>query len=374
MLDVLFDPNNYPFWILIIAIIAGAIAIISRPFSTYVKFVYPNAKYEAIGNPYVSEKEISKLADSKNLDDFADALNSNKNYKIESKKSSEIQDQLDNNFIKTIEMMKKDSSKKMIDFYDAYLEKQDFYLIKNLLKDKLNDKEFDENIFDRAVLVKTKNLLKNISSAEKNKISEVLKDNNFPKNLTDTLSEENVDLIKFDNEFDKFIVEKLKDVRVPYKCKDGKNKFINYLVDTINIKNVLRAKQIGYDEKTSKKLFIGEGQEIASWKYNELAESDSVSQIINSLQGTSYYDSLKNVIEDYNKENSVQVLENALDGNFLKLMKDISTENYVTIGPTIRFIVSKEFEVKNLKIIAKGLSENIPSDTIKKLLIMEANL
>ena len=189
MLDVLFDPNNYPFWILIIAIIAGAIAIISRPFSTYVKFVYPNAKYEAIGNPYVSEKEISKLADSKNLDDFADALNSNKNYKIESKKSSEIQDQLDNNFIKTIEMMKKDSSKKMIDFYDAYLEKQDFYLIKNLLKDKLNDKEFDENIFDRAVLVKTKNLLKNISSAEKNKISEVLKDNNFPKNLTDTLSE-----------------------------------------------------------------------------------------------------------------------------------------------------------------------------------------
>ena len=136
----------------------------------------------------------------------------------------------------------------------------------------------------------------------------------------------------------------------------------------------MRAKQIGYDEKTSKKLFIGEGQEIASWKYNELAESDSVSQIINSLQGTSYYDSLKNVIEDYNKENSVQVLENALDGNFLKLMKDISTENYVTIGPTIRFIVSKEFEVKNLKIIAKGLSENIPSDTIKKLLIMEANL
>ena len=372
MLETLFDPNNYPFWVLIIAILAGAIAIIARPFSTYVKFVYPNAKFEAIGNPYTTEKELDKLIESKNLDGFIDILNSNKDYKMEGKIAYELQKSLDNNFIKTVKMMQKDSSKKMNDFYNTYLEKLDFYLIKNLLKDKLHGKEIEENIADKAILDETKILLQNLIEIEKNKIPQLLKDYKYPKNVIDALSEENIDSLKFDTEFDKFIIDKLRKIKVPYKCENGKKKFVNYFVDTINIKNLLRAKQIGYDVESCKNLFVGEGQEVASWKYNELAESESVSQIISSLQGTSYYDPLKNVIEEYNEENSVQVLENSLDSNLLKLMKDVSIENYVTIGPTIRFIVSKEFEIKNLKIIVKGLSENIPSDIIKKLLVVEA--
>jgi vacuolar-type H+-ATPase subunit C/Vma6 len=53
-------------------------------------------------------------------------------------------------------------------------------------------------------------------------------------------------------------------------------------------------------------------------------------------------------------------------------MKDISTQNYVTIGPTIRFLVSKEFEIKNLKIVAKGVDEHLSSELIKGFLIKEA--
>jgi vacuolar-type H+-ATPase subunit C/Vma6 len=56
---------------------------------------------------------------------------------------------------------------------------------------------------------------------------------------------------------------------------------------------------------------------------------------------------------------------------YLKHIKEISQENYITIGPTIRFLVSKEFEIRNLKAIAKGISENIGSDLIKEILITE---
>jgi vacuolar-type H+-ATPase subunit C/Vma6 len=55
-------------------------------------------------------------------------------------------------------------------------------------------------------------------------------------------------------------------------------------------------------------------------------------------------------------------------------MDNISTQNYVTIGPTIRFLVSKEYEIKNLKIIAKGIDENLSSDLIKKLIITEETI
>jgi vacuolar-type H+-ATPase subunit C/Vma6 len=46
----------------------------------------------------------------------------------------------------------------------------------------------------------------------------------------------------------------------------------------------------------------------------------------------------------------------------------------VTIGPTFRYIISKEFEIKNLKIITKGIGEEISSDIIKPLLIREVSI
>ena len=58
MFEILLDPQHLPFWILVLGILAGAIAIISRPFSTYVRFVYPNAKFESIGNPFLNEKNL----------------------------------------------------------------------------------------------------------------------------------------------------------------------------------------------------------------------------------------------------------------------------------------------------------------------------
>lgn len=372
MFDVVFDPYNYPFWILIIGILAGVIAIISRPFSTYVKFVYPNAKFEAIGNPFITEKELSRIIDSKDLTGFKDSLNTSKDYNVSGESTYDVQQSLDDHFIQTIDMMRKDSSKKMNDFYDTYIEKLDIYLIKAALKNKLEDKEIDARIIDEAILPTSKKLLQKIMDSEKRNIPEILKSHGFEEEIIDVFSNEHVDFLKLDTIIDKHVINKFKQVKVPYKCDKAKRKFVNTIIDMVNIKNVLRAKQLGYNEESCKQLFIGAGQEIASWKFKEMAELDSVPHVISSLEGTSYYDALKDAIEDYNRDRSVQVLENALDGLLLKLVKDISTENYVTIGPTFRFIVSKEYEIKNLKIIAKGIGEGLSSDIIKSLLIREA--
>jgi V/A-type H+-transporting ATPase subunit C len=374
LLDIIFNPNNYPFWILIIAIIAGIIAVISRPFSTYVKFVYPNAKFEAIGNPYITEKEISRISDNKNLADFKDTLNSSKDYQVSGESVNDIQHSLDKNFISSINMMQNDSSKKMKDFYNVFIEKLDIFLIKNAIKRKLKDNKIDENIIDKAVLDKTKLILKKIIDAEKENLNEFLKEYGFNKGIIKLLSSEDFDYLELDTAIDKFIIEKIKAVNVPYKCDKPKQLLINNMIDILNIKNVLRAKHLGYDEESIKKLLIGEGQELASWKLKEISEADSVPQVITSLEGTSYYDSLKNAIEEYTNEDSVQYFENALDSHFLKLVRDISTQNYVSIGPTLRFILSKEYEIKNLKIIAKGISEGFSTEIIKPLLVLEANV
>ena len=372
MFESLLDPYNYPFWIITIAVIAGAIAIISRPFSTYVKFVYPNAKFEAMGNPFVGDKELDSVAESKDILSFKETINTLKDYNISGGDTYSIQKSLDETFIETVTMMRKDSSKKMNNFYDVYLEKMDMHIVKHVIIRKLDGKNISDEKIDEAILPKTKKLLKKLVDVEKNDLPKLLRDYGFGKEIIETVLEEQPDFLKIDTTINKHILNNFKQTQVPYKCEQGKQLLIKTITDITNIKSVLRAKQLNYDAEACKLFFVGEGREIPPWKYNELAELESVSQIITSLEGTSYYNILKDSIEKYNKDKSVQVLELALDQLFLSLVKEISIQYYINIGPTLRFLVSKEFEIRNLKVIVKGISENLPADFIKNLLVKEA--
>ena len=121
LLENIFDPNNFLFWILILGVLGGIIAYVFRTFLAYFKFVYPNAKFEAMGNPFLTEKELTRLLNSKDLTNFKELLNASRDYNIVGDNSYELQNSLDNQLFLSIEMMRKDSSKKMYDFFDIYL-------------------------------------------------------------------------------------------------------------------------------------------------------------------------------------------------------------------------------------------------------------
>jgi V/A-type H+-transporting ATPase subunit C len=369
--DIIFDPNNYPFWIILLSVLAIIIFLIIRSFSIYFKFVYPNAKFEAIGNPYIKEKELDNLSDSKDVLSFIETINKLEQYKISGTDTYSIQKSLDDLFIKSIFMMRNDSSKKMNRFFDIYLEKLDIFLIKNVLKRKIEGITIEQEKINEAILPTTKKLLLKILDSEKNNLPVTLKEYGFDEEIIKELSNEKLDFLKIDTAINKDLINRLKQIKVPNKSEKAKQKFVKTIIDINNIKNILRAKQLNFNQEQCRNLFIGEGQEIALWKYNELANLESVAQVVSGLEDTSYYNSLKNAIEVYNKEKSVQLLEVALDKHFLKLVEDISIQNYLSIGPTIRFLISKEFEIMNLKIIVKGIAENLPTDIIKKFLVFE---
>ena len=58
MLEELLNPYHPLFWVFILVIIGVVFWILLRPFLTTMRFVYPSAKYEAMGNPYVKEKNL----------------------------------------------------------------------------------------------------------------------------------------------------------------------------------------------------------------------------------------------------------------------------------------------------------------------------
>ena len=365
------DPYGIPFWVLIISVISLAVAVISRPFSSYMKFIYPNAKYESMGNPYIRRRKISEIIDTKDVDSFKENLNTSKDYDIKGEMVSDIQKSLDDSFIENVEMMKKDSSKKMHPFLNAYLEKMDLHVIKKFLRDKIKKSEIDEKILDEINSSKNLDFLNELLGVKGEEITLVLKRYGYEKLSAYLKEEKKPDFLKINSLVDKKFLEDLENVEVPYKCEKAKNNLIKIMIDNINIKNVLRALKMGYNVESIKNMFLKEGREIRRWKYNEMAESESVSQAVSALEGTRYYDAIKESIERYNKEKSVQVLELALDKNFLNRIKDISQQNYTTIGPTLRFLISKEFEIRNLKIVVKGIAENLSSENIKKYMVTE---
>jgi len=369
LLDFLLDPFNYLFWIFITTIIIVSITIVWRPYYIYIKFAYINAKVEAIGNPFLTEKELNRLSESKNIIDFKDTLNANKDYNIIGKSSNEIQNSLDDNFIDTIEQSKNDSSKKMKEFFDIFYEKYDLYYIKIIIKNKLINLSIDEIDSGKIKIKKIKRLYDEIIDSEIEKIPEILKKYGFDEEIKKIDFTDNIDYILFDSIIDRYIINKFKNVKIPSKCVNGKQDFINRMTDIKNVKNILRAKNLGYDENNCNKLFLGDGQEISSWKYKVLSQSEDVYQIISNLEGTSYYNILKDSIEKFNQERSTQIFEKILDELYLQNLKEISIKNYVHIGPILRFLISKEFEIMNLKIISKGIEEKINSDVINKLLI-----
>jgi len=351
-------------------IIIVAITIVWWPFNVFVQFSYINAKLEAIGNPILNDKEINRLIELKNLNEFKENLNTNKDYNIIGNNSSELHESLDLNYIETLENTKKDSSKKMNEFFNIFYEKIDFVFIKNLIKYKLKNIPIEKNYLDKIYLKKTRKLYEDIIDSENEKIIDLLINYGFNEEIKNIIIEKNIDLILFDNQIDRHIINKLKNVKIHQKCRTAKKEFVNITIDIKNLKNIIRAKNLLYDEKTSKKLFLGEGKEISNWKFQELSQSENINQIISSLEGTSYYNDLKDNIEIYNKEKSTQIFEKVLDELFLKKLKEFSIQNYVHIGPILRYLISKEYEIMNLKIISKGIEENINPNIIKKLIIM----
>ena len=373
MLDVFFDPNNPFMWILIIAIITGALAILIRPFRTFAQFAYPNAKFESIGNPFVKEPQLQRMLEYTDLQQFIDQLNTQKDYTISEKTAAAIQQELDHQFVHTIQMMKQDSTKKMHAFYNAYLETLDANILKTALKQYVTDQHIDEQLSEQAVSSTIQKHILLLSKTESENMKTVLQRLEYPSYIQHLITAEEKEFSSFalDAAVDKFFINKLKNVSVPYKCEKAKQEYIKRMIDIRTIKHILRAKHLGYDADHCTQLLINEGFELAMWKQEELCKAENPKEVINRLEGTKYYQPLQKLFDTTQKTPSVQTYTDAIDQIWLSLLRNLSTTFYTTIGPSLRFLEYKQTEIRNLKIMAKGIAENLPKQLISSLLIKE---
>lgn len=179
-------------------------------------------------------------------------------------------------------------------------------------------------------------------------------------------------ILSLESALDKYYLGKLlRSTDVP--SDENKQILYSYIgtqVDVANLKLIIRAKEDGLDYDAIAPYILDEGYQLREWKLKDLMESPDVTNVISGLEGTKYAESLTDVMTVYNETGSVAVFEKALNAYASDYAKSLATKKPLGIGPIIGYLIQKENEIKNLKIIARAKREaDFPNDKIMEMLL-----
>ena len=391
------DPGNYYFWVITTSIALAVLGILKGKIQmlvTITSFAYPNAKFNAMGNDYVKKLELEALMEARSFQDATGIL-ATKNYPLKESKNANNSEALLNEYsLKSLQDILQDIPPGLQPLVKAYLKKYEVGIIKRVLRSRLiktssrhrtssskAGKARDKSKGDRDQLSDfrpvgdvTSDLISQMLDAERaDEIADLFARTPFGKELRDAIHEYDGNFYKIENILDKYVFHELRlaDEKVSKTVAEPTRFFVNHLLDVANIKLLLRAKRKEYDAETSKNLLFPPGQVLSTWKLEQMCEASNVTELITELEGTKYYPVLKDHLAKVEKTGEVSPLETALDKYLLKLVIEIAIQYTTTAGPTIRYMISREYETRNLNTILHGLEERLGHKRIMPLTISE---
>lgn len=176
--------------------------------------------------------------------------------------------------------------------------------------------------------------------------------------------EVNKDPQKIDIIVDTFMYKELVDIKksLNYKFTD---KLVNAIIDSTNIKTLLRVKKQGKGREFASEVIVSGGSIDKDTLVSIINETPE--NIISKLSFSVYSDMIKDGIEGYISTNSANLLEKLSDNYVMDLMKGAKL---VTFGPEriLSYIYAKETEIKIIRIIMVGKLNNIAEEVIRERL------
>lgn len=178
-------------------------------------------------------------------------------------------------------------------------------------------------------------------------------------NFENTKDPQKVDII-----LDKYMFKSL--IQIKNEIKDAfVDKYVVALIDSTNIKTLLRVKKQNKDRDFFASVII-EGGSIDKDKLLSML-NDSVENIHTKLYYTNYADFIKSGIEHYTKTGSVSLLEKLVDNFIMDMMKNAKIIPF-GVEPLLSYIYAKETEIKIIRIIVVGKLNNISSEVVRERL------
>ena len=237
------------------------------------------------------------------------------------------------------------------DIVNLFSTKYIYHNVKVLLKGKFLGKDFS-------------NLLIHLGKDDVNEIKRKIDSDSFG-DLRGNIGKAVMAAVEdFEATKDKFMFEELVQIRksLNYSFTD---KIINAMIDSTNIKTLLRIKKQGKGREFAQEVIVPGGYIDKDTLVSIINESPE--NIISKLSFSVYSEIVREGLEGYIATNSANLLEKLSDNYIMALMKD---SKFVTFGPEriLSYIYAKETEIKLIRIIMVGKLNNVAEEVIRERL------
>lgn len=366
-------------FVLILVIFFGIIVVVaviapSRVILDLYPYTYPNARVRARMGRLISEKQFSEIIEADDVEEIKNYLRGFPDY-AKYLNQYDLEKALDSQLAENYELLANISPDKIKEAFTFLFKEWDIKNIKSIIIAKNAGLSREETLDLIVPFGSLQDRLDRMIDAENiNDVINNLEGTEYSKILEDALPEYEKTgvLLPLETSLDKYVLINL--LRTTATPEDDNtsylHEYIGNIVDTNNIKTILRAKADGLQFDDIEPYMISDGYQVREWKLKDLMETGDIEGIVGGLEGTDYGPLLSDALSKYSETKSISTFESALDDHVNQTAKKIKLKNQFGIGPLIGFLNGKEVEVRNLKMIIRGKREgNYSNAMIREMLI-----
>ncbi|MFW3145357.1 MAG: V-type ATPase subunit [Thermoplasmatota archaeon] len=327
------------------------------------QFSYHNARLSTMGNPYIIRDEVLPLLELKDPSTLIKTIQGDLSFKEEPTSFRESDRQLMHNFHGTLDALYIGSPSGVKPLVKSFIGIWEIDELKRLLRlighreEPLYPVGFLDEDLERQFL----------SARDTAQAIEVLEGTRAGKAIAPLAKEEGVGLDEIDSVLDRFVLDTFMDLDgLDSACRKGAKDFSHILADRYNIHLLVRSKASGLGREEIMPQIYSKGGTIGLPLLEQMAESSNLRETLSVLNGTH----LENYFKD-GAERGTHAIEIALDRMLLEASVGLSHTHGSTVGPSIRYLIGKEMELKNIRTLLQAVFSGWSQERTKELLILE---
>ncbi len=152
--------------------------------------------------------------------------------------------------------------------------------------------------------------------------------------------------------------------------KDGAilSKALGIIIDMTNLQIILRAIITGIGPGAAE-YTINSGYMVSSDVIKELL-SLKLSDVPDRLENARYRNVVEEVVTRYDETKNIAVVDEIIEKHKFRLSKGLLSPRVLSPLMAMWYLILKEFEVRNLRLILKAMFDNIPVEEIRNYLVL----
>lgn len=349
--------------IISIALIALAFVVIILT-NLQTSFLYANARTVVRAQHILDKGKLKGLLFVKSLDELINHLKNTEYHEflkdIDKSSILEFEMALEKGFINSLEDVRKISPKKFQVIFDVYTKLYEAKIIKTFFRSRFSKVDIDIRLLEPIGIINPV-LLKHLHDAKTiADLRVVLRDTPYK----DIIEKEFSSIEEFDVAIEQQIMKDISIILKNLKTPDKKSIIESFEVraELRNILMLLKFRIRGLDKETQKKLIKSKLFDI-----HKIVEAKDMQDFVKEFGSSQFFEPLSNALQEF--QGTYYCFERALLRYYLDFVNSKDLNHPIGPYPIISYLIKKEFERKNLLIIAKGIISELEKNELEKMLI-----